>query len=99
MPDDEIIGDLFDEITGCALSINWNKPYKWINEHSTTHTQIGVLASNRFYDGGAYGNLFGLDGLFNFSDNWKFQFEIFVNSNKEPIADWINSEKKFGVFC
>ena len=41
---DEIIGDLFDEMVGCALSINWNKPYKWINEYSTTHTQIGVLA-------------------------------------------------------
>jgi len=61
-------------------------------------SQIGLLASNRFYDGGAFGNLFGLDGLFNFSDNWKFKFEIFLNSNKEPIADWINSEKNFGEY-
>ena len=40
-------------------------------------SQIGVLASNRFYDGGAYGNLFGLDGLFNFSDNWSFSLKYF----------------------
>ena len=24
--------------------------------------------------------------------------KYFLNSNKEPIADWINSEKKFGEY-
>ena len=48
-----------------------------------SNTQFGVLASNRFYDGGGFGNLFGIDGLFNFSEIWKFEFELFLNSNKE----------------
>ena len=59
-------------------------------------TQIGLLASNRFYEGDAYGNLYGFDALVNFSDFWKFEFEVFLNNNKEPVADWINSDKEYG---
>ena len=59
-------------------------------------TRIGLLASNRYYEGDAYGNLYGLDALVNFSDVWKFEFELFLNNNKEPVADWIDSEKKYG---
>ena len=59
-------------------------------------TRIGLLASNRYYEGDAYGNLYGLDALVNFSDVWKFEFELFLNNNKEPVADWIDSEKKHG---
>ena len=59
-------------------------------------TQIGLLASNRYYEGDAYGNLYGLDALVNFSDVWKFEFELFLNNNKEPVADWIDSDKKYG---
>ncbi len=33
-----------------------------------------------------------------FQRSLNHQFEIFLNSNKEPIADWINSEKKFGEY-
>ena len=58
-----------------------------------SNTRFGVLASNRYYEGDAYGNLYGIDGLFNFSDRWSFEVELFLNSNKEPIADWINSNK------
>ena len=29
-------------------------------------TQVGLLASNRYYEGDAYGNLYGFDALFNF---------------------------------
>ncbi len=61
-------------------------------------TQIGLLASNRYYEGDAYGNLYGFDALFNFSDVWKFEFEVFLNNNKEPDADWIDSDKKFGDY-
>ena len=61
-------------------------------------TQIGLLASNRYYEGDAYGNLYGFDALFNFSDVWKFEFEAFLNNNKEPDADWIDSDKKFGDY-
>jgi len=59
-------------------------------------TQVGLLASNRYYEGDAYGNLYGFDALLNFSDVWKFEFELFLNNNKEPDADWIDSDKKFG---
>jgi len=61
-------------------------------------TQIGLLASNRYYEGDAYGNLYGFDALFNFSDVWKFEFEVFLNDNKEPEADWIDSDKSFGDY-
>ncbi len=61
-------------------------------------TQIGFLASNRYYEGDAYGNLYGFDALFNFSDVWKFEFEVFLNNNKEPDADWIDSDKKFSDY-
>ena len=44
MPNDTVISDLFDEIAGSSISMNLNKPYIWINEHSSTHTQIGALA-------------------------------------------------------
>ena len=37
-----------------------------------------------------------MDALVNFSDVWKFEFELFLNNNKEPVADWIDSEKKYG---
>ncbi|MDA9160611.1 hypothetical protein N9N86_01450 [Flavobacteriaceae bacterium] len=60
--------------------------------------QIGALATNRLYDGDAYGNLIGLDGLFKFSGGWKFELEYFKNSNKEPVSDWIDSDKKFGNY-
>ena len=33
-----------------------------------SNSQFGLLASNRFYEGDAYGNLFGIDGLFKFSN-------------------------------
>ena len=60
--------------------------------------QFGALATNRNYSGDAYGNLIGFDGLFKFSGSWKFEIEYFKNSNKEPISDWIDSNKKFGEY-
>ena len=63
-----------------------------------SNAQVGILNSSRSYEGGAYGNLFGVDALFKISDIWKLEVEYFVNSNKEPIADWIESDKKFGDY-
>ena len=60
--------------------------------------QIGALATNRLYDGDAYGNLLGIDGLFKFTGGWKFELEYFRNSNKEPEADWIDSDKSFSNY-
>ena len=42
--------------------------------------------------------MYGFDALFNFSDVWKFEFEVFINNNKEPNTDWIDSDKKFGDY-
>ena len=61
-------------------------------------TQLGILSTNRIYDGGGYGNTFGADALFNFAGVWKFSIEGFINFNKEPIANWIDSEKTFGDY-
>ena len=44
IPKDETLADLFDEIAGTVISLNSNTSYTWINEHSSTNTQIGVLA-------------------------------------------------------
>ena len=60
--------------------------------------QIGALTSNRLYEGNAYGNLIGLDGLLKLNGGWKFELEYFNSSNKEPIANWIDSDKKFGDY-
>ena len=61
-----------------------------------SNSQIGFLASNRFYEGDGYGNLFGVDALFNFSNVWKFELELFLNNNKEPYSNIIEINKKFG---
>ena len=37
--------------------------------------QIGALATNRLYEGNAYGNLIGLDGLLKLDGGWKFELE------------------------
>ena len=60
--------------------------------------QLGALATNRLYEGDAYANLIGFDGLLKFGGGWKFELEYFNSSNKEPIADWIESDKKFGNY-
>lgn len=44
IPDNTTLDDLFAEIAGTVLSSNSNMPYTWVSEHSSTHTQIGVLA-------------------------------------------------------
>lgn len=61
-------------------------------------TQFGLISLNRIYDGGGYGNTFGADALFNFADVWKFSIEGFINYNKEPVANWIDSDKRFGDY-
>ena len=63
-----------------------------------SNTQLGTVFMNRSYNGGGFGSVFGIDGLFKFSNNWKFEFEFFTNSNKEPIADWIDSNNLFGNY-
>ena len=56
------------------------------------NSRMGLFSSNRFYEKGGYGNLFGTDGWFLFSKNWRFTYELFFNINEEPVANWIESE-------
>ena len=50
------------------------------------------------YNEGGFSNVIGTDGLFTFSKFWKFEYELFFNSNKESIADWIDSNDKFSNY-
>ena len=63
-----------------------------------SNIQVGALATNRLYEGDAYGNLIGLDGLLKLDGGWKFELEYFKSLNREPVADWIDSNKKFGDY-
>ena len=56
------------------------------------NARLGFLSTNRYYKNGGYGNLFGTDGWFLLSKNLRFTYELFLNLNKEPVADWIESE-------
>ena len=46
------------------------------------NNKIGLFSSSRHYKDGGYGNLIGLDGIFQFKKNWKFSFELFKNFNE-----------------
>ena len=54
------------------------------------------MSSSRVYNGGGYGNLFGLDGLIQISNTLRFAFDILKNFNREPNRDWIESDDYFG---
>ena len=47
-------------------------------------SKIGFLSTSRYYKGGGYGNIFGLDGLFQLSKNIRVSFDILKNYNLEP---------------
>jgi hypothetical protein len=59
-------------------------------------SKIGLLSSSRVYNGGGYGNLFGVDGLIQVSKNIRFAFDILKNFNLEPTKNWIVSNDYFG---
>lgn len=62
----------------------------------TPNSKVGLLITNRYFEGGGFGNLLGTDGMFLIGKNWRFSYEFFFNVNKEPIADWINTEDVAG---
>ena len=68
--------------------VNVLRYQRLINKNS----RLGLLTTNRFYKNGGYGNLLGTDGWFLLSDKLRFTYEVFLNFNKEPNADWIDSE-------
>ena len=57
--------------------------------------KYGFFTTNRYYEGGGYGNLFGIDGLLTVNKIWRIQFELIKNFNEEPIADWIDTDDLF----
>lgn len=60
-------------------------------------SKIGILSSSRVYEDGGYGNLFGVDGLIQISNNIRFAFDILKNFNLEPNSNWIDSDDYFGA--
>ncbi len=57
-------------------------------------SRVGLLTTNRYFEGGGYGNLIGTDGLFLLGKNWRLSYEVLMNFNKEPIADWIDTDDR-----
>ena len=76
--------------TGKQSFINVMRYQRLFNKNS----RMGLFSSNRFYEKGGYGNLFGTDGWFLFSKKWRFTYEFFFNVNEEPVADWIDTESR-----
>ena len=83
--DNSYVGD------GGVSYVNTLRHQKLINNG----TKFGVFTTNRFYEGGGYGNLFGIDGMITINKIWRIQFELIKNFNEEPIADWIDSDDYF----
>lgn len=68
--------------------VNVLRYQRLINKNS----RLGLLTTNRYYKNGGYGNLVGTDGWFLLSEKLRFTYELFLNFNKEPNADWIDSD-------
>ncbi len=61
------------------------------------NSRMGFMTTNRFFEGGGSGNLFGIDGLFLLGKNWRLTFELFKSFNVEPVQDWLDTDKtRFG---
>ncbi len=58
----------------------------------SSKSRFGGVMMNRFYKGGGFGHVFGLDGLFLLNQNLRLSFEVFKNINEEPIKDWIETD-------
>ena len=61
-------------------------------------SKIGLISTSRFYNGGGYGNLFGLDGLIQITNSLRLTFDVLKNYNQEPTNYWINSEDYFNEY-
>ena len=54
-------------------------------------SNVGFLSTNRFYNGGGMGNMFGIDAKIRFNKTYNLDF-IYGNSfSEEPNKDWISS--------
>ena len=76
---------------GGVSYVNAFRHQRLINEGN----KYGIFTTNRYFKEGGFGNLIGIDGLFTFNKIWRLQFEFSKSFNKEPIANWIESEETF----
>jgi hypothetical protein len=61
-------------------------------------SKIGLISTSRTYNGGGYGNLFGLDGLIQITNSIRLTFDLLKNYNEEPKNDWIDSDDYFNEY-
>ncbi len=61
-------------------------------------SKIGFISTSRAYNGGGYGNLFGLDGLIQLTNSIRLTFDLIKNYNEEPRNDWIDTDDYFNEY-
>ena len=76
--------------SGGQSFVNVFRYQRFLNKNA----RLGLLSTNRYFNGGGFGNVFGTDGWFLFSKNWRLTYEFFLNNNKEPTANWIDTEDR-----
>ena len=62
------------------------------------NAEIGLTSLYKKFNEGGFNNVIGTDGLFTFSKFWKLEYELFYNSSKESIAEWIDTDEKFSNY-
>jgi hypothetical protein len=54
-------------------------------------SNVGFLSTNRFYNGGGIGNMFGVDAKIRFNKTYNLDFVYGNSFSEEPNKDWISS--------
>lgn len=54
---------------------------------------VGLLSTNRFFEGGGNGHVIGVNGLLRFAELYTLNFEVSKSVIQEPTADWIDSDE------
>jgi len=54
-------------------------------------SNVGFLSTNRFYNGGGMGNMFGVDAKIRFNKTYNLDFVYGNSFSEEPNKDWISS--------
>ena len=83
-------------VAGETKSYNGEGREAWANIFSYQRLyqqgqQIGILSTNRFFQNGGHGQLFGINGRIGLTKKIDFKFEYNVSIVEEPVSDWIDS--------
>ena len=54
-------------------------------------SNVGFLSTNRFYNGGGMGNMFGVDAKIRFNKTYNLDFVYGNSFSEEPNKDWMSS--------